>query len=303
MDDLRLLIATFTSVFRGNKGLRVTAACAAGALVLVLALVSGVGMVAAGGTPEAQAGSETTAPGGSTAAASDGSAASETDSSGSGASSANPNQADASSAKATVEDAEPKDLLCAYAWADVKTGTGYMFDADGKLTPTTGEAKAFEVSDSKKSDPETSAYTENGGEVSVTKTVYTFVLSLGGEQAKSAVLTVMEYGHGQATTLTLSSSAFANELAASPKSQSVTIEDQTGSGKIGEAMGDQAKLEAALSTWCQSHAIGTTKASWNGKCAVDYALSTRTVSLTLNNSAKKTVACVLNPDGNYAFYF
>lgn len=313
MEDFKLLFSTAGSVLRNSKQLKAMLGCGALALVVVVALIGGMNSLAGGAgdagdaTAQEQAGS-TSGSGGSAPVTPSGTQGdADTSSSApvttSGESESNPNQADAPLAKTPIDETGPRDLLCSYAWADVSTGTGYTFDADGNMTSTTGPAKTYALSDAKKSDPTASTYDETGASVTVTKTVYAFVVTLGGEEAKSAVLTVLEYSDGQATTLTLSSSAFAHDLAASPRDQSVTIEDSTGSGRLSEAMGDQAQLEAALSTWCQSHAVGTTKATWNGKCSVDYSLSTSTISLTLNNTAKKTVTCVRNPDGNYVFYF
>lgn len=313
MDDFKLLFSTVGSVLRNSRQLKAILGCGALALVVVVALIGGMNALtggnSGGGDATAQEQAEPTSgsDGSATASASETQSAAETSSAttngSSGEGESNPNQADATLAKTSIDETGPRDLMCSYAWADVSTGTGYAFDAEGNMTPTTGSAKAYALSDAKKSDPSTSTYDESGSSVTVTKTVYTFVITLGDEEAKSAVLTVLEYSDGRATTLTLSSSAFAHDLTASPKNQAVTIEDSTGSGRLSEAMGDQAQLEAALSTWCQGHAVGTTKATWNGKCSVDYSLSTSTISLTLNNTAKKTVTCVRNPDGNYAFYF
>lgn len=310
MDDFKLLFSTAESVLRDSKQLRAMLGCGALALAVVVALIGGMSSLA-GGTDDGEAAPAQEQTGATSE--SEGSTASGTQvgtdvsstmtSTGSGEAESNPNQADAVLAKTSIDETGPRDLMCSYAWADVSTGTGYAFDAEGNMTPTTGSAKTYTLSDAKKSDPSASSYDENGVSVTVTKTVYTFVITLGDKEAKSAVLTVLEYSDGRTPTLTLSSSAFAHDLTASPKDQAVAIEDSTGSGKLSEAMGDQAALEAALSSWCQGHAVGTTKATWNGKCSVDYSLSTSTISLTLNNTAKKTVTCVRNPDGNYAFYF
>lgn len=312
MDDFKLLFTTAGSVLRNSRQLKAMLGCAALALAVVAALIGGMNSLAGGAgaddaTAQEQAESVRAADDPSSPSASGTQGGSDTPSATVSETSAedgsNPNQVDAALAKTPIDEAGPSDLMCSYAWADVSTGTGYAFDAEGNMTPTAGSAKTYTLSDAKKSDPSASSYGENGASVTVTKTVYTFVITLGDEEAKSAVLTALEYSDGRAPTLTLSSSAFAHDLTASPKDQAVTIEDSTGSGRLSEAMGDQAQLEAALSTWCQGHAVGTTKATWNGKCSVDYSLSTSTVSLTLNNTAKKTVTCVRNPDGNYAFYF
>lgn len=299
MDDFRLLMSTAASVLKNNKRARAALGCGVLAFALVIAMIGGMSWLAAASSPgdggdAAASGQEAPADGGDAADGASSPSASE---------SLSPNQADAAAATSAVEDAEPADLLRAYSWADVTTGTGYTFGGDGNMSSTSGEAKAYTISDAKRSDPSSSAYSEGGGETTVTKTVYTFVISLAGTEARGAVLTVMEYADGRAPTLTLSSSAFNHDLAASAKDQAVSIEDPTDGAGLAQVMGDKAALEAALSTWCQAHAVGTTKATWDGRCTVDYSLSTSTVSLKLDNAARKTVTCVRNADGGYTFYF
>lgn len=300
MEDIKLLVSTASSVLRDNKQLRAVLGCGALALVLVLALLGGMSAALSGGKGAGEAGAQQ-------AGADAGSSGDEavgtpgTEASGDLGAASGSDAADASLATTPISETGPYDILCGYSWADASTGAGYNFAQDGTLTlsyaSAEGRTQKFAVGDAKKSEPTS---TESGTGGTVTKTVYTFILTLDSQDPKTATLTVLERSGGDPSELTLSSSAFTCDLVGSAKTDAVEVEDLTGSGKLGEVV-DEVAMSQALATWCRSNAVGTTKATWDGKASVDYATGTASISLKLNNTTQKKVTCSRDSAGNYTF--
>lgn len=302
MEDIKLLLSTASGVLRDNKQAKAALGCGALALVVVLALIGGLNAATSAKTSgSAQDGQQA---GGETSTADAGAERGDASQTLSSSTAPTANRADASLATTSIDSTGPYDILCGYSWADASTGAGYTFSQDGTLTlsyaSSEGRTQTFAVGDAKKSDPTSSTYAENGRELTVTKTVYTFTLTLGGEEAKTAVLTALEYSDGADTGLTLSCSAFTGDLVGSPKTDAVAVEDLSGSGRLGELV-DEGALSQALTSWCGSNAVGTTKATWDGKATVDYASGTASITLKLNNTTQKKVTCTKDAAGSYTF--
>lgn len=312
LDNFKTMIETIKEVLGRNPRLKSALAFGGLATVVVVAALCGAMNLASakraassgvGARQEQQQqGDSASDPIGGLVAGAGAAQGGSTTGSGTGAKKVDPNSADADLATSPAESSSALDVLSGYNWADSAASASYAFEKDGSFRSSGGDGGAYEVSDVKKSDPQESDSQADGGEMTkVTKTVYTFILKIADLGARSAVLTVYDYGGAQPTSLVLSCSAFAHTLVGAPKDQAVTIADIQSTGKLADACGDVSALESGLSAWCQQHAVGASKAAWDGKSQTDYAAGSVSLTLKLDNSAATKVTATRNPDGTWSF--